>query len=395
MSRGRRIPWRVLAWALVLLYLAAVVGLGAYKVAGGRPLGPARALVPAPLRLLIIYDPQIAPWLLEVAERYAATAPRVHGRPVVLELRPLRSGPAMRALLDGRVQPDAWLPASSLWVRALNAEWEQRFGGPIIAEAGTAGLPPVRPLLHSPLVLVGRAEETARLAQGDSIPWDALQPRARSAFVLWSSPLVEDSSLAGLVLAAHSYYRRSGGLRPADVANPAFQRWLAGLVHGSVVATGVPPTRVEAALERLLAPGGGTPPTTGTALLALADEQRALEAAASATEAGGRLYYPPLNLPADYPLAPLWATWVTTDARLALQDLAAFLLAPSQQQRALAAGFRPASPGVPLDTDELSSRFGAGTRLGLRPAIGPVVELPDGQVLKDLLQLWSRLGRER
>ena len=63
-----------------------------------------------------------------------------------------------------------------------------------------------------------------------------------------------------------------------------------------------------------------------------------------------KIYYPAITLWSDHPIALLDAEWVTAAQKVAARRLIAFLRSRPQQQRALAFGFRPADPAVPIRT---------------------------------------------
>ena len=65
------------------------------------------------------------------------------------------------------------------------------------------------------------------------------------------------------------------------------------------------------------------------------------------------------------------------------------------QERALAFGFRPADPEVPLKTKDPSNPFTRLADHGVRVNVPPVAEVPEGPVVRNLLAMWSRVVGNR
>ena len=90
---------------------------------------------------------------------------------------------------------------------------------------------------------------------------------------------------------------------------------------------------------------------------------------------------------ANHPYVILNAPWVTDEEKAAAQDLQAFLLDRPQQLRALAFGFRPADPSIPL-AEPLDAAHGVDPA---QPQT--VLEVPSAAVLDSILRLWGTFKR--
>ena len=85
---------------------------------------------------------------------------------------------------------------------------------------------------------------------------------------------------------------------------------------------------------------------------------------------------------------------MSAEQRAAGQKLIAYLRDKPEQQRALALGFRPANPEVPVLSTDGSGPFKNAEAFGVRADLGSVVEPPPGPVIRNLMELWSRqIGR--
>ncbi|OJH33464.1 hypothetical protein [Cystobacter ferrugineus] len=61
------------------------------------------------------------------------------------------------------------------------------------------------------------------------------------------------------------------------------------------------------------------------------------------------------------------------------------------QERALAFGFRPADPSVPIKTQDAANPFTRLAPQGIQVDVPPVAEVPEGPVVRNLLTMWSRV----
>src|SRR5262245_59093670 len=104
-----------------------------------------------------------------------------------------------------------------------------------------------------------------------------------------------------------------------------------------------------------------------------------------------RVYYPQLTIWADNPGSVLQAPWVTDAQRAAGGQFLAHLRSRPVQERALAFGFRPADPEVPIKVPGADNPLVSLARYGLRTDLPPVAPTPDGAVVRNLIMLWTRL----
>jgi Ca-activated chloride channel homolog len=106
---------------LIIVVLAVVaVGIALFtREGGGDGAGQARAPDDS-LAVSFAYSPEKEELLTPLIERFNDQQVEVGGQPVFIEGRSIASGEAETEIAEGRLQPVAWSPASSLWGRLLN-----------------------------------------------------------------------------------------------------------------------------------------------------------------------------------------------------------------------------------------------------------------------------------
>src|SRR5215212_7721158 len=120
--------------ALVAVFAVAIVyivtsgggsdggGGGAKGGGGGGGKAPAGAV-----RVSFAYSPEKEVLLKPLIQRFNDSGAKVGDRPVFVEGTNIASGDAERKIAQGRLEPAAWSPASSLWGRLLNFEADAQY----------------------------------------------------------------------------------------------------------------------------------------------------------------------------------------------------------------------------------------------------------------------------
>jgi ABC-type sulfate transport system substrate-binding protein len=103
-----------------------------------------------------------------------------------------------------------------------------------------------------------------------------------------------------------------------------------------------------------------------------------------------RLYYPATTLWSDHPVEILQAPWVTEAQRVAARAFVAHLKSRPIQELAVTFGFRPADPTIPLKTADAKNPFARLSDRGVKLDIPPMASPPSGEVVRTMLQMWSR-----
>jgi ABC-type sulfate transport system substrate-binding protein len=185
---------------------------------------------------------------------------------------------------------------------------------------------------------------------------------------------------------AYEFQNKRSGLEVKDVLDEKFQTFL------KTIEKGVPKfgTSTGTFMEEMVLYG----PSKYDVVVTY--ENLAIQHIGNAQGRWGnlRVFYPPQTMWSSHPVAVLNGDWVTAEQRVAARKLIEFLRAKPEQQRALALGFRPANPEVPVLSTDGASPFQSAAAFGVRADLGSVVEPPPGPVIRNLMELWSRqVGR--
>lgn len=398
---------RLVGLGYIMICLAALISTAFGVPVGYAPLplriGPAGQ----PIVVTIWYGTEKEAWLKEAVVRFAATNPTYRGRPIQIELKGLGS----REIADRVAQqqwgddtpPTAISPASSLWIELLKDEWPRRGNtGPIVE-----GTP--QPLVLTPLVIVIWEKRAQALwndgatdfwpeihdALADPQGWkghvhagapESVKRESENwGFVKFghTSPLKSNSGAQTLILMAYGYHDKTSKLTTADILDPGFQQWFLE-AENSVLEFG---ESTGTFMENMVRFG----PSKYD--LAAVYENLAIQHITNAQGRWGdtlRVVYPPATLFSDHPYAILQAAWTTAEQRAAAEQFHQFLLTRPLQELALQYGFRPADPSVAVMTGDQNNPFTKYSQYGVKIDIAQQVEVPPGEVIGTLLDLWRR-----
>jgi ABC-type Fe3+ transport system substrate-binding protein len=256
-----------------------------------------------------------------------------------------------------------------------------------------------QPLALSPLVVVGwqdRAQALWPSGPGDlwknlhdavNNPggWQALggNPSWGPIKLAHTRPTTSNSGAQALLLMAYGFYGKSSGLSAADVASPEFQSWLAE-IEGGVPSFG----DSSGALIDDMVRFGAAKYDFGIIYENLALQNM------PAAQGRLRIFYPPATMLSEHPFAILQGEWVDSGQRNAAGQFRDFLLSRPIQELALQHGFRPADPGVSIETSVANNPFKAYAQSGVQSGISGLAETPSPEVVNALLELWqTKIGR--
>jgi len=341
----------------------------------------------APVVVTIAYSSEKEQWLKDAAGRFAATSPRVGGRPVQLVLEGRGSREIVTDIVQRGYQPTVVTPASMLQIEQLRSSWAATRGGTIIDSDNNA----LRPLVITPLVLLAW-EDRATPIEGASAGsfWKDIQPALSAPgdgiHFGHTNPETSNSGLQTLLLLAYGY-SGADDLSAAQVQDPEFRTWLAGIE----LAVPAQEDSTSKLMNDMLRYG----PSTYDFVAIY--ENLAIEAMSSPAASGNgglRVFYPPATILSDHPYVVLSAPWVSSEQRQAAGQFRDFLLSPDIQKLALQQyGFRPANPQVQLSPDDPASPFGRYAASGIRIDTPPQVAVPPGDVIDKLVQTWNDARR--
>jgi ABC-type Fe3+ transport system substrate-binding protein len=106
-----------------------------------------------------------------------------------------------------------------------------------------------------------------------------------------------------------------------------------------------------------------------------------------------KIYYPNPTVWSDHPAAIMNAPWVDEPQRKAAREYLAYLRSEAAQRKALDYGFRPADTSVKIATGEGQNPFVRHADRGVAIQIPSAVEMPDGIVVRKLLQVGEEFVR--
>jgi Ca-activated chloride channel family protein len=88
-------------------------------------------------------------WIKDVVADFNSRKMTACDGPITVNAIPIGSGDSMQQILDGKIRPDIWSPAGTVWLTLLNSKWNQKHGSNIISK----GANDTPPLVNSPIVI--------------------------------------------------------------------------------------------------------------------------------------------------------------------------------------------------------------------------------------------------
>lgn len=343
---------------------------------------------PAPagtVTVTVVYGSEKKTWLEEQVKSFAESRPRTKaGAAIEVKTKAMGSGEALRAVVDGKLQPTVFSPASTAYLTLLNDAWVEKSGrGKPLAQGG-------EPLVLSPVVVAmwrPMAEALGwpqkRLGWSDLLAvnanpkgWGALKHPEWGTFKLGHThPEFSNSGLLAVLAEAYAGAGKTRGLSAADLEADAPRKMISA-VEQTIVHYG---KSTGFFADKMLERG---PAYLSAAVLY---ENLVIESYARSPSTPLVAIYPREGtFWSDHPYAILDAEWVKPEEKEAAEALLAFLRARPAQERALALGFRPGDPAVPIGAP-VDAEHGVDAR---QPET--LLEIPDGATLAKLVDLWKQ-----
>lgn len=381
--------WKVQV-ACVALVLLAACRCGDGAPSGGERAAP-RARAPAPAKdavvLTVAYGSEKKTWLEEQARAFEASgATTKSGRPIRVEGKALGSGEAVQEIVSGRLKAHVYSPASSAYMPLLNSAWMQATGRtqPVVGPGEPVLLSPIVIALWKPMAEAlgwpGKPVGWADLMKVAANPegWAAYGHPEWGRFKLGHThPEFSNSGLLSVLAEAYAGAGKTRGLSAADIESKKTLDLLRR-IEGTVVHYG---KSTGFFADKMLERG------PGYISAAVLYENLVIESYSKRTDAPFplvSLYPVEGTFWSDHPYAALEADWVGPEEKEAAAAFLGFLKARPAQERALALGFRPADPEVPI-TSPVDAAHGADPR---QPQT--LLEVPEADVLEKLLAVWRQ-----
>lgn len=355
-----------------------------------KPAGPAPPGQVTEISML--YSTEKKEWIEAAAQSFQKEHPEIK-----LTLNAKGSLDGAQAIVDGKEKPTIFSPADSLVQNLLASDWETKNKTPLFA---TSGDDAPQPLVITPLVFVVWEDRANVLlkASKDVISWRAIHKAIKSnegwkaikgdpswGFVKLghTDPTRSNSGLQALLLMTLEYYEKTSGLQVGELLDPKYQAFI------SEVEKGV--TKFETSTGTFMTDMIRFGPSKYD--IAAVYENLAISELEKAQGRWGNLkvYYPATTLWSDHPAALLMGDWVTEAQKKAARVWIAHLRSRAVQESALLYGFRPADTAVPLKTADTKNPFTRLAAQGIKIDIPPAATPPDGQVIRNLLMMWSRV----
>ena len=345
-----------------------------------------------PVQLAMSYGSEKQQWIDDVVADFNTRNIRACDGPISVKATPIGSGDSLRRISEGKMQPDIWSPAGSVWLPLLQEQWQQQHGRNII-ETGATDVPS---LVTSPIVIAMWKPEAEALGWPNTpIGWNTIaqlstNPQGWAAYghpefgAFKFGHTHPDYSNSGLDAVIAEHYAATNKVRGLTVGDVAGAKDFVANVESSVIhyedSTGFFAQKMFA---------------DGPSYLSAAVMYESLVVEANDGKSYPHLPYPVVSLypkegtfSSDHPFAILQADWVTAAKKTSALAFRSFLLAKEQQQKALRYGFRPADTTIPIAAP-LDSMHGVDAG---QPKT--LLQVPNVEVIKAIKASWNQQRRK-
>jgi Ca-activated chloride channel homolog len=350
---------------------------------------PAAAVEPA-LNVLIAYSSEKKVWLEEQIGLFNRTSPKLpSGLAFTIEGKAMGSGEAMQDILEARLRPAAFSPASDAYLTLLNDAWLAQPGhtlalaahgeSVVISPLVIAIWKPMAEALGWPKKALGWSD-ILKLSQNPK-GWETLHRAEWGRFKLGHThPEYSNSGLLSFLAESYAGAEKTRGLSLEDLAAPKTRNFLIG-IERSIVHYGKSTGFFS---EKMSARG---PSYLSAAVLY---ENSVVE---SYAQSNGN--NPPLvaiypregTFWSDHPYAVLDAPWVSPDQKQGAQAFLARIKERPAQERALALGLRPGDTSLAVTTP-IDAEHGCDAKLPQT-----LLSVPPADVLKQLLTVFREVKK--
>jgi Ca-activated chloride channel family protein len=336
------------------------------------------------LELMFAYGSEKEKWITDVTDAFNLSDHRTsQGERIYVRAIPMGSGEAINETLDGRRQPHIISPASSAFIEIGNARSRSMYGNDLV---GTT-----QSLVRSPVVIAMWKPMAESLGWGKNpIGWSDIakvvrNPKGWAAYghPEWGKfkfghtrPPYSTSGLNSLIMEVYAASGRTSNVTLADVNSPRTTDFLAN-IEKSIVYYG----SSTGFYGRLMF--SGDPQSLSAAVLY---ENMVIESFSGAKRPFPivAIYPKEGTFWSDHPVGIVERSWVTPEHREAAKIYIGYLLERSQQEKAIAFGFRPGDMNVPLNSPIDAAH-------GVNPSEPKItLELPSEPVVEKILGRWGR-----
>ncbi len=338
---------------------------------------------PQALELIFTYGSEKQQWVETVVNEFNSqklTAPS--GKPIWVTQVPMGSGDCISEILQDKRKPHVVSPASLAFIKLGNAESKARTGKDVVGETTNLVLSPV-------VIAMWRPMAEALGWPGKPIGWKevhdlAVNPQgwASHGMPQWGAfrfghthPEFSNSGLISLFAEVYAGTGKLRGLELADVQRPETGAYLQE-IESAVVHYG----ESTGFFGRKMfeeGPGYLSAAVLYENMVIEANQQAKLKMPVVA------IYPKEGTFWSDHPAGIVQREWVTPDHQAAARKLLDFLTSRPSQEKALALGFRPADPAIPL-----AAPFDVAHGVDAKQP-QTTLEVPEVAVMKAITSLWQ------
>jgi Ca-activated chloride channel homolog len=366
-----------------------LVGLISCKKPAPPETSSAAAPAPDEIRLLFSYGSEKQKWIEDVTAAFNQSGAKTSGgKRITVQAIPKGSGECIDDLTSGREHDDLISPASNIFIKLGNAQSRASTGKDMIGNTQNLVLSPVVIAIWKPMAeAIGWGKKPVGWADILALAHDK-KGWSTYGYPQWGSfkfghthPAYSNSGILSLIAENYAAVDKVRGLTVADAESPKTRAFVNG-IEDSVVHYG----SSTGFFGRKLFDSG--PEYLSAAVLYESMVVESYSNAKSMPFPVVAIYPKEGTFWSDHPIGIVDRDWVTPDRREAAQIYINYLLAAPQQKKALAYGFRPGSPdvpvGAPIDADH-----------GVDPK-QPVttLEVPSSEVINAIQQQWNRVEKK-
>lgn len=358
---------------------------------------PCAAHTSNPVTLTMYYGSEKQAWIDDIVRTFNSRHYIACDGPITVNALPIGSGDSMEQILQGKIQPDIWSPAGSVWITLLNGAWHDKTGKDFIGSGASDALPLVsspvviamwRPLAESlgwPRKPIGWADLAA--LGSDSRGWGAYGHPEYGRFKFGHThPDTSNSGLDSVIAEYYAAANKTRDLSTSDISASSARDFVRK-VESSVIHYG--DSTGFFANEMF---------NRGPSFLSAAVmyESLVVESYNTAQYPNAKNYAPVVAIYpkegtflSDHPFTIPQAPWVSASKRTSAELFADYLLDKPQQAKALQYGFRPAAANaVPL-ASPLDAAHGVDPQ---QPS--NILQIPSAQLIRQIKSSWDEQRRK-
>lgn len=373
--------------SFLLIVLASIVALVSCNQAPNEPASNQTHAAPqvpqGALELTFTYGSEKKAWIEEATSAFNAENHTLKsGQKIFVTAIPLGSGDCIDELLTGDRHADLTSPASGAFIKLGNAQSRVKTGQDLIGDTQNLVLSPVVIAMWQPMAEalgwgkkpVGWSDILALAKEPKG--WASVgQPQWGPFRFGHTHPESSNSGLISLMAEVYAGAGKVRGLTLADLSRPEVGAYLGG-IEQSVVHYG---SSTGFFGDKLVANGPGylSAAVLYESVVIDSYNKNPVEPLVAIYPKEGTFW-------SDHPVGIVQRPWVTPDRQEGAKIYIDYLLSQPVQEKALAYGFRPSLPEIPL-TAPFDAAHGVDPK---EPKT--VLEEPSAEILNATLDLWKQ-----